>query len=244
MSYLLNKKNQKISYNAIKGKNPGLVFIHGLNSDKNGLKAISIEKYARRKRLNFIRFDCRGHGKSTGNFEDFTISDWLEDLITILDLQTKGPQILIGSSMGGWLMILAAKKRPGKIFGLIGLAAAVDFETNLYKNLSNLNKIELKRKGVTRYNSFGFSYFLTKKFFIDAKKNNILKKKFKFNKPMILIHGMKDNVVDNSMPIKIMNSTTSKNIQIKYLKSSDHRLSEKNDLIEINNSIEDMLSGI
>jgi len=143
MSYLINKKNQKIAYKMIKGKSPGIIFIHGLNSDMNGLKAQSIEKYAKKNRLSFIRFDCRGHGKSYGKFEDFTISEWKEDLINIIDNLTTGPQILIGSSMGGWLMTLTAKARTGRIIGLIGLAAAIDFGKNFYNNLNKKNKNEL-----------------------------------------------------------------------------------------------------
>ena len=134
MSYILNNNNQKIHYRKISGKTPGIIFIHGLNSDMGGKKAISIEKYAKNNRLNFIRFDCRGHGKSDGKFEDFTISDWKNDLLNIIDNVAKGPQILVGSSMGGWLMFLAAKKRPSKIKGMIGLAAAPDYINEFYKN--------------------------------------------------------------------------------------------------------------
>ena len=191
MSYLINKKNQKIAYKSSKGKSPGIIFIHGLNSDMEGLKAKYVNKYAKKNNLSFVCFDCRGHGKSFGKFEDFTLSDWKEDLINIIDKLTKGRQILIGSSMGGWLMCLAAKARPKRIAGLIGLAAATDFGNNLYNDLSVKNKKELKIKGFTKYTSYEFSYTLTKKFFIDAKKNNILQKPFKFNKPIILIHGMK-----------------------------------------------------
>ena len=244
MSYLINNKNQKISYKSIKGKGLGIIFIHGLNSNKEGIKAINIEKYAKKNKLSFIRFDCRGHGASFGNFEDFTISDWKKDLLTIIDNLTNGPQILIGSSMGGWLMILAAKARPKKIVGLIGLAAAVDFENHLYNKLTKKNKSELKSNGITKYSSYGFSYYLKSKFFIDAKKNNILKKKFKFTKPIILIHGIKDEVVNIDMPRKIINVTTGKNIQLLYLKSSDHRLSQTSDLLVINNSIDNIRSHI
>ena len=166
MSYLINKKNQKIAYKSTKGSSIGIIFIHGLNSDMSGLKAITIEKYAKKNNYSFIRFDCRGHGKSSGKFEDFTISDWKEDLLTIIDNLTNGPQILIGSSMGGWLMTLAAKARPKRICGLIGLATAADFGKDLHKNLSPKNKIELNKKGFTKYSSYGFSYTLTKKFFL------------------------------------------------------------------------------
>ena len=91
-----------------------------------GKKALSIQKYARKKGLSFLRFDCRGHGKSYGNFHNFTIVDWKNDLLDMIDNITKGPQILIGSSLGGWLMMLATKSRKSKIVGLIGLAPAAD----------------------------------------------------------------------------------------------------------------------
>lgn len=240
MRYLINKNNQKIAYKSIKGGSPGIVFIHGLNSNMEGLKALSIEKYAKKNKLSFIRFDCRGHGKSFGKFEDFTISDWKKDILNIIDELTKGPQILIGSSMGGWLMTLAAKARPKKIKGLIGIAAAVDFGHELYNKLSKKNKNDLKLKGITTYSSYGFSYKLKKKFFNDAKKNNILTKPFIFNKPIILIHGLKDAIVNSNIQKKIMNKVSSKKVQIIYLKSSDHRLSKTEDLLTISNAIENI----
>ena len=242
MSYLINKKNQKIAYKMIKGRSPGIIFIHGLKSDMNGIKALSIEKYAKKNKLSFIRFDCRGNGKSDGKFEDFTISDWKEDLVYIIDELTKGPQILIGSSLGGWLMTLAVKARPKKIAGLIGLSAATDFGKNFYNNLNKKNKKEIKKNGITKISSNGFSYFLKSKFFIEAKKNNILNKPFKFKKPFILIHGLKDDIVSHDMPKKIMNNTKGNNIQILYLKSSDHRLSKPTDLLVINNTIGNIVS--
>ena len=240
MNYFINKKNQKIAYKRIKGKSPGIVFIHGLNSNMEGKKAIFIEKYAKKNKLSFIRFDCRGHGKSSGNFEDFTISDWKKDLFDIIDNLTKGPQILIGSSMGGWLMLLAAKSKKRKISGLIGLAAAADFGKDLFNNLSTKNKHDIKTKGITKYTYKGFAYYLTKEFFIHCTKNKILNKKINFNKPVILIHGNKDNIVKDTMPIKIMKKLISKNVQIKFLKSSDHSLSSSADLINIKNSLDNI----
>ena len=240
MSYFINKKNQKIAYKRIKGKSPGIVFIHGLNSNMEGKKAIFIEKYAKKNKLSFIRFDCRGHGKSSGNFEDFTISDWKKDLFDIIDNLTKGPQILIGSSMGGWLMLLAAKSKKRKISALIGLAAAADFGKDLFNSLSIKNKQDIKTKGITKYTYKGFAYYLTKEFFIHCTKNKILNKKINFNKPVILIHGNKDNIVKDTMPIKIMKKLISKNVQIKFLKSSNHSLSSSADLINIKNSLDNI----
>ena len=238
MRFYKNKQNHKIAYKSLKGRRLGVIFIHGLNSDMNGGKALAIEQYAKKNKLNFIRFDCRGHGSSEGKFEEFTISDWRKDLLDIIDNVAKGPQILIGSSMGGWLMMLAAKARPQRIKGLIGLAAAPDFGKDLYKVLNKKNKEEISTKGITKYTSYGFSYYLTKKFFIEAEKNRVLKKPFRFSKPMVLIHGLKDNVVKEDVPRKILKKVTGKNVNIIYLKESDHRLSTDIDLKMITKTID------
>ena len=238
MSFYKNKQNHKIAYKSLRGRGPGIIFIHGLNSDMNGAKALTVERYARKNKLNFIRFDCRGHGKSEGKFEDFTISDWRKDILDIIDNIAKGPQILIGSSMGGWLMMLAAKARPKRIKGMIGLAAAPDFGKDLYGGLNKKNKREINSKGITKYSSYGFSYYLTKKFFIEAEKNRVLQKPFRFIKPLILIHGLKDKVVNEDVPRKILKKVTGKCVNIIYLKESDHRLSSESDLKIIKQSIE------
>ena len=238
MSFYKNKQNHKIAYKSLKGRGLGIIFIHGLNSDMNGAKALTVEKYARKNKLNFIRFDCRGHGKSEGKFEEFTMSDWREDLLDIIDNIAKGPQILIGSSMGGWLMMLAAKARPKRIKGMIGLAAAPDFGKDLYNNLNKKNKREITSKGITKYMSYGFPFYLTKKFFIEAEKNRVLKKQFRYTKPLVLIHGLKDDVVKEDVPRQILKTVTGKNVNIIYLKESDHRLSSDTDLKIITQSIE------
>ena len=241
MPYFINKKREKIHYKSLKGKSPGIIFIHGLNSDMSGQKALSIERYAKKNKLGFIRFECRGHGKSSGKFEDFTISDWKSDLIDIIDNIAKGPQILVGSSMGGWLMFLAAKTRPLRVVGLVGLAAAPDYIDGFYKNLTNKKKQDLNIKGVIKYSSYGFSYLIKKKYITNGRENKILNKEFKWNKPLILIHGLKDKVVNSDIPEKIVKKVKGNKIQIKLLKNSDHRLSEPFDLKVINESIDSVI---
>ncbi len=237
MAYFINKKKEKIHYKLLKGESPGIIFIHGLNSDMSGQKALSIEKYAKKNKLRFIRFECRGHGKSSGKFEDFTISDWRKDLIDVIDNIARGPQILVGSSMGGWLMFLAAKARPSRVAGMVGLAAAPDYIDGFYNNLSTKKKIELNKKGFIRYSSYGFSYLVKKKYIIDGRRNKILNKEFKWSKPLILIQGLKDNIVKTDIPEKIVKKVKGNQIQIKLLKNSDHRLSGSFDLKVINESI-------
>ncbi len=242
MSYFINNLKQKIAYKFIKGKSPGIIFIHGYASDMEGEKALKIKEFAKKKGLSFLRFDCYGHGKSDGKIEDFTISKGKKDLINLIDNVTKGPQILIGSSMGGWLMMLAAKSRKSRIIGLIGIATAVDFDKDLYSMLTLKSKKELTKKGLTKLRKWNFTYILTKQFFSDAKKNNrILNKKFIFNKPFILLHGLKDNVVNQNLPKKILNIVSGNKVQLRFLNNSDHRMSSNNDIKIILNSIENVI---
>tara|TARA_B100000579_G_scaffold435588_1_gene459249 strand:- start:1091 stop:1822 length:732 start_codon:yes stop_codon:yes gene_type:complete len=241
MSYFINKQKQYIAFNKTLGSDPGIIFIHGYNSDMSGEKAKYIEKYAKLKKISFVKFDCRGHGKSYGKIEEFVISDWKKDLLDIIDNKTKGPQLLIGSSMGGWLMMLAAKLRKTRICGLIGIAAAPDFTKDLYKSLSKKNKLKLQKNKVIKVRKWNYTYIWTKKLFSDGNKNLILNKKFSFNKPIILLHGLKDSVVPIDVPQKILKIIPNNNIELRLIKNGDHSLSKKNDLKKLINSIEYIL---
>ena len=243
MSYLLNNKNQKIAYKKTKGNKQGIVFIHGYGSDMEGEKAKQIEKFAKKEKVSFVRFDLRGHGKSDCQFDEMLLSDWKNDVIDIIDKITKGRQILVGSSLGGWLMILAAKRRISRIKGIIGLAPAPDFTKDIYSEFKENTKKRLNKKGHIKIKKWGLVYSFTKKFFIDGKKNFVLNKKFNFRKPIILIHGIKDEVVSLQKSFKILNNTTSKNIILKLIKNGDHRLSSENDIKIILSSIKQMLKN-
>ena len=243
MSFLINKENQKIVYKKIIGKKPGIIFIHGLNSDMSGNKAINIEKYAKQNKLSFIRFDCRGHGKSFGKIEDFTISDWKDDLLNIIDKIAEGPQILVVSSMGGWLMMIVSQLRGSRIIGLVGLAAAPDFTSDLFEKLPKKNQIQVKEKGITKLKKWGFNYIFKKKFFTDGKKNFVKNKKFKFRKPIILIHGSNDDVVSETVPQNFLEKTSGTNIQLRILKNSNHRLSTLKDLKNIKNALDYIINN-
>ena len=241
MAYYINNLNQKIAYKYIKGNSPGIIYIHGMNSDMQGEKALSIQKYTKKKELSFLRFDCRGHGNSYGKFQDFTISDWKKDLLDMLDHIAKGPQILIGSSMGGWLMMLAARARKSRVRSLIGLAPAADFTNYLFNELPKKSQNEIKKNGYSIVKKWNHKYIFTKKLFHDGRKNFVLNKKFSFNKPVILIHGLQDKDVSPEITQKISKKISSKKVQIRYLKNSDHRLSGKDDLKIIHNAINNIL---
>src|ERR1700690_2709940 len=109
-----------IAYRRLAGGGPGIVFLGGFRSDMTGTKALFLEDYCRRRGRAYVRFDYFGHGASSGDFADGTVSRWRDDSVAVIDSLTEGPQILIGSSMGGWIMVLAALARPERIAGLVG----------------------------------------------------------------------------------------------------------------------------
>ena len=125
-SQVIGSKNRKNS--------PGVVFLSGLKSDKEGTKAVFLSQWAEKNERDFLRFDYRGHGASSGTFEDTSISDWLDDTKRIVMGLTSGPQILVGSSLGGWISLLFARMFPEKVAGVIGIAAAPDFTAQYASN--------------------------------------------------------------------------------------------------------------
>ena len=148
-AYLALPGGGRLAYHRSPGQGPGLVFLGGFMSDMTGSKATHLEAFARRRGQAFLRFDYRGHGQSSGAFRDGTIGAWRDDALAALDHLTDGPQILIGSSMGGWLMLLAALERPTRVAGLVGIAAAPDFtETLMWPAFSSEIRETLARDGV------------------------------------------------------------------------------------------------
>ena len=241
MHYLINKKNQKIAYNKVNGRKPGIIFIHGYNSNMDGKKAKEIERFAKKEKISFIRFDLRGHGKSDGNFEDLVISDWKQDVLDIIDHKTSGQQIIIGSSMGGWLMLLAAKFRKNRIKGLIAIAPAPDFTKDIYSGLTKKRKEKIKKYGLLKLKKWNFNYVFTKRLFTDGKKNFVVKNKLNYKRKIILIHGLKDDVVSIESSFKIMEKISGKNIILKIIKDGDHQLSSKNHIKVILQSIKEIM---
>ncbi len=125
-----------------------MVFIHGLKSNMNGQKALAIEDFCRRRGTAFVRFELSGHGDSSQNFKDCNVTMWLEDLNAVLSSLTKEQQILVGSSIGGWLMFLYTMRNPDIIYGLLGISTAPDFTQQLWKGLDKETKKEVRRTGV------------------------------------------------------------------------------------------------
>ena len=248
MTKFINTPNSNtLAYNQLIGKNAGIVFLGGFNSDMNGNKALHIEKWAKENEHSFLRFDYSGHGQSSGTIKTTCFSDWYKDAEYLINKKTKDKQILIGSSMGAWIMLMLAKRIPGKISAIIGLAPAPDFPKILiWDKMTNDEKRDLiKNKKITINYEDGskndFSYMLIK----DSFRNLTLSENIYFNGPVYLYHGMSDNAVPHDLSIKIINTFRGTNdIKLLLEKDAGHRLSEVKQLANITNIIEEIVTKI
>ena len=233
-----------IAYHRTPGRAPGVVFIGGFRSDMTGSKATYLEALAHRRGQAFLRFDHFGHGVSSGRFEDATISRWAEDAIRVLDALTEGPQILIGSSMGGWIMLLAARARPARIGALIGIAPAPDFTALLmWPRFSDAQRAALMRDGIIHIPSqYGEPAPITRRLIEDGNRNAVLDAPIALDCPVRILHGMEDPDVPYAHSFKLVERLASRDVRLTLIKDGDHRLSRDQDLALLAQTIAE-LSG-
>ena len=243
-NFIKTPHGSTIAYNQIKGKKTGIVFLSGFGSDMQGKKALFIEKWAKDNDHSFLRFDYSGHGLSSGELMYTCFSDWYNDTQFLIKTVTQGKQLLVGSSMGGWIMLMLAKCIPNKIHSMIGIAPAPDFPKILiWDKMDKVQRVKLvKEQKINIINKEGsnneFSYKLIKGSF----KNLVLKEPIRFKGPVYLFHGMKDYDVPYTISIDIINNIIgSKNIRLLLDKEGGHRLSEINQLTSITNIISEIL---
>lgn len=220
-----------------------LIWLGGLNSDMHGTKAEAISNYAKLNNYNLCRFDYSGHGLSSGNFDDFTISDWLNDSISILDNICKGKQLLIGSSMGGWISLLLTLERKKRVNGIVLLAPAIDMtEILMWENFNSDEKKIIEEKGYLEVFSDNYPpYKITKKLIEDGRKHLIMNEKISIECPINIIHGINDVSVPWNLSNKLIKKIASKSITKNFIKDADHSLSRASDLKCIFFSIEQII---
>lgn len=222
-----------IAYRRTLGKNPGIIFIHGLRSDMNGNKALALEAHCKETGRAFLCFDLTGHGQSSGDFEQGTIGAWASDVVAVLDQLTEGPQILVGSSLGGWLMLLAALARPQRIAGLMGLAAAPDFtESLIYAAFSDAQKTELVETGrVLIDDCYGEQpYAISRGLIEEGRDHLLLGGRIGITAPTLLIQGQRDEDVPWQTAVTLAEKLDSQDVRVVLHKNGNHRLSAPEDL--------------
>ncbi|HEY7689948.1 MAG TPA: alpha/beta fold hydrolase [Dongiaceae bacterium] len=211
---------------------PGVIFLTGFKSNMMGTKAMALEEFCRRHGQALLRFDYSGHGESEGAFGDGTIGTWLQDAVDVLDGLTAGPQILVGSSMGGWLMLLLALKRRERIAGLVGLAPAPDFTDDIWQAFSASEKDALMTRGaVERPSAYDDGpYVITRTLIEEGRRHALLSGAIDIACPVRLIHGMADPDVPYAKSLRIAERLRSDDATVTLIKDGDHRLARPRDL--------------
>jgi len=261
MPELLRPDGHKIAYHQITGQTPGaqtpgaqtpgaqtpgVIFLGGFKSDMSGSKALSLEHWCQNQNHNFLRFDYLGHGTSSGRFEDGTIGRWRDDALAVLDELSKGPQILVGSSMGGWISLLLALARPQRIAGIITIAAAADFtETLIWQQLPAAVQARLRREGVWQRpsdydeNAYPITYQLIE----EARQHQLLNQtEIAIHCPLRLLHGLQDNDVPWQTSVAIAERLSGNNVRVELIKDGEHRLARPEDLTRLHSALSELVT--
>ncbi|MBX3506555.1 MAG: alpha/beta hydrolase [Parvibaculum sp.] len=231
-----------------KPKGPtGLTWLGGFKSDMTGTKAKALAAWARGADRHLLRFDYYAHGQSSGDFRKATIGRWREDALAAIDALAEGPQILIGSSMGGWMALLAALARPERVKGLVLIAPAPDFtEELMWKGFAEEIKETLTRDGIYREPS-DYSdepYEITMKLIEEGRNHLILGAPIPLTCPVRILQGMKDPDVPWQHAMRLVDALQSADVTINLSKSGDHRLSAPDDIARLVRVVETLLGEI
>ncbi|HHI71788.1 MAG TPA: alpha/beta hydrolase, partial [Rhodobacteraceae bacterium] len=239
------ENGRRIAYHQTAGKGPGVVFLGGFKSDMEGTKAIWLEAWAKAQGLAFLRLDYSGHGQSSGVFEEGCIGEWAEDAQAVIEARCKGPQVLIGSSMGGWISAILARKIPQYIAGIVGIAAAPDFtEDGMWQEFTAELRTQLMDTGqVALPSEYGEPYIITKKLIEDGRLHLVLREPLEFPFPVRLLQGTADRDVDTSVALHLLDHATGDDIRLTLVKGADHRFSSPACLQLIAETIEQVVKA-
>lgn len=220
---------RRIAFRHTAGRGPTLVFLPGYMSDMAGSKATALFEWAQAEGRGCLLLDYSGCGESAGEFADGTLSRWCAEVVALIEAEVGGPVVLIGSSMGGWLMLLVAEALGERVAGLVGIAAAPDFTD---WGLTEAQKAQLARgETVLEDNPYGPGPTPTHPgFFADGQARLRLEAEIAFAGPVRLIHGQRDGDVPFDISLRLAERLRSGDIQVTLVKDGDHRLSRPQDI--------------
>jgi pimeloyl-ACP methyl ester carboxylesterase len=231
---------RRIAVRARSGSGPGLFWLSGFNSDMRGTKAQALDVWAGENNRACVRFDYSGHGESGGAFADGTISRWLEESLAVFDRFCRGPQIVVGSSMGGWLALLLAqeiaKRQAGpRLAGLVLIAPAPDFtEELLWKGLAAKVRAEIETNGVwMRPSAYGDPYPITRALIEDGRKHLVLGSSIQVGCPVRILQGAQDPDVPWQHAFALTSQLPSDDVVLTLIQDGDHRLSRPQDIARL-----------
>ena len=219
-----------------------IVFFHGFMSDMIGKKPSAILKYCRKKKINFLKFEYSGHGRSSGKFINGNISKWTSDAKQLIKSKTKGKLLFVGSSMGSWIALNLFPNFKKRIFGFMGIASAPEFLENLmWKKFSKKIKKNIIKNKIYNLEAGNHVYPITKQLIFDGRKNKVLNNRINLKIFITLFHGLKDEIVPISFSKKIFKICKNSKRKLIIIKNGDHSLSKKNDLKKICNELNHMI---
>jgi len=239
-SYFEAGDGPRLAYRRREGASPTLVFLPGYASDMDGTKALALDAFAERSGLAMLRFDYSGTGSSQGRFEDGTLGRWTDEAAMLLDRLTTGPVILAGSSMGGWIALHLAIRRPERVAALVGIAAAPDFTEWGYSDeqkaaLADDGRLELP-------NPYGPEPQVTTfRFWQSGQAMRLLDSDIAIDCPVRLVHGDRDEDVPLEVAFRLKDALRSADVQLLVVKGGGHRLSQPHEIGAILRTLEGLL---
>ena len=231
-----------LAYAALPGAGPTVVFLGGYHSDMEGAKALHLRDHLAARGRAFLRLDYSGHGGSGGAFEDGSIGTWTEDAATVIAARAPGPLILVGSSMGGWIALLLARRWGGRVRAVLGIAAAPDFtEALIPGELTDADRATLARDGVLRRPSeYGDPIPLTAHLLEEGRAHLLLPGPIAYAGPVRLLQGMADPDVPWRHALRIVEALPGPDARLTLIKDGDHRLSRPADLALLARTLDDL----
>lgn len=233
-------ESRRIAYRRSPGAGPGVVFLGGFKSDMEGTKALHLEAWAKMAGRAFLRFDYTGHGQSSGAFEEGCIGDWADDAREAVTRLTDGPQILVGSSMGGWIALLLAKAMPERVAGFVGVAAAPDFTVSMAGEMDDAARAEMAETGrCARPSDYSDEpYVITRRLLEDGARNLVLASPLAVGFPVRLLQGTADADVPVSVATRLLAHVEASDARLTLVKGADHRFSAPRDLALLTETVE------
>ena len=228
----IERAGRRLAYGLDAGRAPTIVFLPGLRSDMRGAKALALREAAAAWGVAMLRLDYAGHGASDGRFEDGCIGDWAADALAVIEATTAGRLILVGSSMGGWIGLLLARRLSHRVAGFVGIAAAPDFtETMIRPALTAAQRQALERDGRFEVpNAYGDKLSITRRLIEDGARNLVLGTSIPLACPVRLLQGQQDTDVPWQTALTLAERIESPDVQVVLIKDGDHRLSREADL--------------
>lgn len=243
--FLVSPEGRRLAYARSEGSGPGVVFLGGFRSDMTGTKAQALEAWARAEGRAFLRFDYSGHGQSSGEFLDGAIGDWAADALAAITALTTGPQVLVGSSMGGWISLLCCKAIPDRVAGLVTIAAAPDFtEDSMWEGFTPAQRATLIEAGQVDLPS-DYSdgpYIITRRLIEEGRRNLVLRSPLDLPFPVRFLQGTADTDVPPATALRLLDHATGPDIRLTLVKGADHRFSTPDCLSLIEAAVADVLA--